>query len=61
MTIYVNMNQYHDQKTGKALYIEPQAVIEHSPRECLDNEKLAALERELTELLTRRLRDAIKI
>jgi len=45
--------------TGEVLGVSARAVIEHSPRDGYDNEKLRVLENRLTDILREGLNDAL--
>lgn len=47
-------------RQGNIVSVDADVMITHSPREGFDNEKLGALEKELSALVGKRLTDAIK-
>ena len=57
MNIYVEFHQAH-YLNGEILVSAPRLVIEHSPREQLDHEKIRKLENDVTALLEAGLNDA---
>jgi hypothetical protein len=58
MKVYVDLHEAHN-LAGEILCVHPRVVIEHSPREGFDHEKLRTLETKLTEVLNNGLNDAI--
>jgi ABC-type transporter Mla maintaining outer membrane lipid asymmetry ATPase subunit MlaF len=46
---------------GRVIYVDPLAVVSHSPREGLDPDTMAKLEEELQELVEKRLAEAMKL
>ena len=61
ISVIPEIHPFHDARgfVGNYCY-GTRVVIEHSPSEGFDNEKLGALEKSLSEYVTEKLRDAIK-
>ena len=57
ISVYVYQTSDHH---GRTCAVDVRAVVEHSPREGFDNEKLGQLETDLADFLTKRINDAIK-
>ena len=60
MLIEIRTYPIEDQ-LGRVIHVESRACIWHSPREGFDHAKIAALEVELTQLVNKRLAEAIKL
>lgn len=61
ISVYPEIHPYHDKDGFYPSYCYgTRVVIEHSPSEGFDNEKLGKLEKDLSVYVTDRLRDAIK-
>ena len=59
MNIYIDNYEIKD-GTGKTVAVHPVATVEYSPREGYRPEAMADLEKELQDLLERRLNNALK-
>ena len=59
MRIYFDITEATNHK-GEIVAVDAKAIIEHSPREGFDNDKLGALERDLGTFVGERLNDALK-
>ena len=59
MNIYIDTCEVKDGE-GKVIAVHPTATVEYSPREGYKPEAMADLEKELQELLERRLSHALK-
>ena len=61
ISVYPEIAPYRDEDGRYHNYCyETRVVIEHSPSEGFDNEKLGKLEKDLAVSVTDRLRDAVK-
>ena len=58
MNIYIDLNYAND--AHGVVAVDAQAVVTFSPREGFDAEKIGELERDLGQLVTTRLNDALK-